>query len=170
MKVVKILTPIPASPSVSTPFAFISVDSSVPYSESDLDLPKSERRDLGPRHFDPEPIALGVINEPEVEEGMTTDLRAGFKERHRKRLYETIDVIAPSPKRTRLEEVREEPMRGTSMMPVPSPDVAGSSNVSAAEKETYPTQDRALGGLAPVKKDLDQKDALAFDPLPTERK
>lgn len=151
-------TIIPASPSASTPFSSTLVDSSVLNSEGSLSLPDFERSDLGPRHSEPEPIVLSVINESEVEEGMEINLRVDFKERHHKRLHEAIEVDASPAKRTCLEG---EPMKDAFPMLVPLPNAAGSSNVLVAGKETCSTQDGALGGPAPVKEDLDQKDAFA---------
>lgn len=77
------------------------MDSSVQAFEGNFDLPDFERSDSGPRSSEPEsePIALCVINELEVEDDMATDLRVGFKERHRKRLHVAIEVVAPPTKR-----------------------------------------------------------------------
>lgn len=86
----------------------------------------------------PDPIALGVINEPEVNEGMTTDLRADFKKRHRKHLHEVIKVVASLAKKTCLDGVQEEPMKDAHPMPVSLLDAAGSNNVPTAGKETCP--------------------------------
>lgn len=141
VKVVKVSTPVPTSSSASILSASTSTNSSISNSEGDSSLSDFERSDLSPRHFEPEPIALYVINEPKVEEGMATDLRANFKERHCKRLHEAIEVVACLTKRTCSEGVQGEPMKNVFPMPMPPPDAAGSSSVSAAGKETCPTQD-----------------------------
>ena len=99
-KTVKVSTSVPASPSASTPSTSTSVDSSVRNSEGGSDLPDFERSDSSPRHSEPELIALSVINDQEVEEGMVNDLRANFKERHHKCLHEAIEVDASLAKRT----------------------------------------------------------------------
>ena len=78
-KAVKVSTPVPTSSSASTLSASTSTDSSVSNSEGDSGLSDFERSDSSPRHFEPKLISLDVINEPEVEEGMATDLRANFK-------------------------------------------------------------------------------------------
>ena len=121
-KVVKVLTSVPTSPSSSTLSSSTSMDSSIPDSKGGSGLPDFERSDSGPRHSEPEPIALSVINELEVDEGMMTDLRAGFKERHRKRLHEAIKVNASLTKRTCPEG---EPMKDASLMLGPPPNVVG---------------------------------------------
>lgn len=136
-KSVKVSTSVPTSPSASTSSVSTSADSSVPNSEGDSGLSDFEQSDSGHRHFEPEPITLDVINKPNVEEGMATDLRADFKERHHKCLHEAIEVVACLAKRTRPEGVQEEPMKDVFPMPVPPPDAVGSSRVSTAGKETY---------------------------------
>ena len=81
------------------------MDSSILDSEGCLGLPDFEISESGLCHSKSEPIALNVINKPEVEEGIATDLRADFKERHRKHLHEAIEVDAFLAKRTYLEGV-----------------------------------------------------------------
>ena len=63
-------------------------------SEGDSNTPRLDtiNSGTGPSQLEPESIALGVVNEPEEEEDMN-DLRAEFMERHRKRLYEAIDIV-----------------------------------------------------------------------------
>ena len=63
-------------------------------SEGDSNPPRLDtiNSGTGPSQLEPESIALGVVNEPEEEEDMN-DLRAEFMERHRKRLYEAIDIV-----------------------------------------------------------------------------
>lgn len=103
LKVIKAPTPTPASPSTSTPFA---LDSSAHASEGVSSLSRLDPSDPGtyPSKPKPESIALGVINEPEEEEEyMSNNLRIGFKERHRKRLHEAIDMV-PSPSQKSLPE------------------------------------------------------------------
>lgn len=76
-------------------------DGSVQASEGNFNLPDFEQNYLGARPLEPEPepIALNIINEPEVEDDMATDLRVGFKKRHHKRLHKAIEVVAPPAKR-----------------------------------------------------------------------
>lgn len=69
-------------------------------SEGDSNPPRLDtiNSGIGPSQLEPESIALGVVNEPEEEEDMN-DLRPGFMERHRKRLYEMIDIVSFPAKR-----------------------------------------------------------------------
>ena len=64
-------------------------------SEGDSNPPRLDtiNSGTGPSQLEPESIALGVVNEPEEEEEDMNDLRAGFMERHHKRLYEAIDIV-----------------------------------------------------------------------------
>ena len=164
MKVVKASVLAPASSSVSTPSTYTSTDSSASTLEGNLDFSNFERSDSGILHSEPEPIALGAINEPKLEEGMTTDLRPDFKERHRKCLHEAITVDTPPAKRTCPEGVQEEPMRDASPAPVPPSDAARSSHVPPAKKKIGLAQD---GGAAPFEEKLDKKDTLVSAPLPS---
>lgn len=95
---------------------------------------------MGARPLEPElePIALGIINEPEVEDNMATDLRVGFKKRHRKRLHKAIEVVAPPAKRAWLEGVQEELVRDVPLIPVPPLDIIGLSGVPTIEKGVGP--------------------------------
>lgn len=95
---------------------------------------------------------------------MSIDLRVGFKEGHRKRLYESIEVVTPSPKRSCPKKVREEPMRNDSTTPMPPSDVARSSSVAAAAKEACLAPAGAPGDPTSVEEDLDQKDVPASVP------
>lgn len=96
MKVTKAPSLAPSSPSTSFPSAS---GSSVHAFEGVFISSRLDPKDPGTCHSKPEPelIALRAINDPEEAiVDMSTDLRADFKERHRKRLYEAIDVV-PSP-------------------------------------------------------------------------
>lgn len=90
-----------ASLSASIPFTSTSADSSIQAFEGNFDFSDFERSGLVACLFEPElePITLYVINEPEVEDDMTTDLRVDFKERHHKCLHEAIEVVALPAKR-----------------------------------------------------------------------
>ena len=91
--------------SVSTPSTSNSTNSSALALDGNLDLTNFERNDSGIRHFESKPIELDTINKPKVEEGMATDLRVDFNERHYKCLHEVIAVDTPPAKRTYLEGV-----------------------------------------------------------------
>lgn len=85
---------------------------------------------------EPEPIALRVINESEVnEKDMSNDMRTGFKERHHKCLYERIDMVPLPVRRACRREFLEEPGREVPPMPMPLSDVVGSSSMPAAKKK-----------------------------------
>ena len=114
---------------------------------------------------------MEVINELEEEEDMN-ELRAGFKERHHKRLYEAIDMVPPPTKKVCPERVQEEPTRRAHPMTMPQPDVvgpstvvmaqpdvAGPSSTSVAEKEACGTE--AGSDAAPAEGVSDEKDSLA---------
>ncbi|RVW64612.1 hypothetical protein CK203_048494 [Vitis vinifera] len=75
---------------------------------------------------------------------MSTDLRVGFKERHRKHLHEAIDMVPPPTKKACPEKAREKPGR-----------------------EVNPTSGGASGGTAPVELVLDQIDTLTSAPPPS---
>lgn len=167
-KAIKAATPAPESPSTSTAFASNRSTSFAQASEGDsssLRLDPSDPR-TRPSELEPESIALGVINEPKEEEDMSTDLRVGFKERHRKCFHKAIDMALPSAKRTCSERVQEESEREVPLVTVPQPDVVGPSSTLAAqretgEKEAGPALRKALGSTAPVKEALDKKDTPA---------
>lgn len=82
-----------------------------------------------------------------MEDDTTIDLRASFKERHRKRLHEAIEVVAPPTKRACPEGVHEEPASNVPPMLVPPPDTTGPSSVPTTEKEAG----RVLDGLLVVR-------------------
>lgn len=86
---------------------------------------------------------------------MTIDLRASFKDRHRKRLHEAIEVVALPTKIACPKGVQEEPMRDVHPMPTLPSDAVGPSSVSTIEKEIGPAQDGALGCAAPIEEVLD---------------
>lgn len=160
---------VPKSPSTSTPSASNSADSSVQASNGDSDSLKLDPSDPGIFHPEPEPdpIDLRVIDEPKAKENMSVDLRAGFKERHHKRLCKAIDMVPPPAKRACSEGAREEPRREVPPMPVPPSDIMGPSSTLAAKKEVGPTLGEAFGGATLVEEVLDQKDTPTSVPPPS---
>lgn len=95
-RVVEVPDSIPAQPSASapTPFIHMSPDNSAPdlggesiFPEFDLGPPRSE---ANPSTSESDPVTVGAINEPEVED-MTSDLTTGFRRRMHKRLHEPIN-------------------------------------------------------------------------------
>lgn len=99
VKVTKALTSAPSSPSTSS---FSAVGSSGYASEGFSNFLRPDLSNSGTTPSEPElePIASGATNESKkIVVDMSADLRAGFKERHRKRLYEAIDmVLSPTKK------------------------------------------------------------------------
>ncbi|RVW91869.1 hypothetical protein CK203_030189 [Vitis vinifera] len=87
-------TPVPTSSSVSTSLASASMASTVLDLEADLDLPgvKPDTK--------VELVVPRIIHEPEREDDMAKNLRAGFRERQRKCLSEYITVATPPTKRS----------------------------------------------------------------------
>lgn len=83
---------------------------------------------------------------------MSTNLRAGFKERHRKRLHKAIDVVRPPAKRVCPERVQEKLGRKVLPMPVPPSDTTGPSSVPATKKKANPTLVRPLMVLLPSRR------------------
>lgn len=98
---------------------------------------------------------------------MSTNLRAGFKERHHKRLHKAIDVVPPLAKRACPKRVQEEPEREVPLMPVPPSDITGPSSALVAEKEADPAPGRASDGAAVVEEALYQKNTSAFASPPS---
>lgn len=99
VKAIKVATLTPESPSTSTALMSNRSISSVQASEGDSSSLRLDPSDPGtrPSKHERESIALGVINDPKEEEDMN-DLRVKFKERHRKLLYQEIDMVPPSQK------------------------------------------------------------------------
>lgn len=97
---------------------------------------------------------------------MSTNLRAGFKERRCKRFHEAIDIVPSLAKRTCLKRVQEKLEREIPPMAMPPPNVVGSSSAPVAEKETGEKEagsapNEALGGAAPADEASDKKDTPA---------
>lgn len=135
MKVTKVPTPTPSSPSTSTSFV---PNSSTHASEGVSSFSRRDPGDPGAYPSDPEsePLALVIIDKLGVEKAaMSHNLRVGFRERHHKRLYEAIDIVPPSTKRACSEGAREESERGIPSMLVPQLDVTGSSSVPTLRKK-----------------------------------
>ena len=159
----KASTLVPKFPTTSTPSASNSADSSVQAFEGDSDSLRLDPNNPGTYHFELElePITLRFIDEPEAEKDMLADLRADFKERHRKRLHEAINMVPSPAKKACPEGAQEEPGREVPLMPVPPPDTMGPSSAPAAEKEVGSTLGGASSGTTPVEEVLDQKDTPA---------
>ncbi|WJZ80867.1 hypothetical protein VitviT2T_000742 [Vitis vinifera] len=106
-KAIKAKTPAPESQYSSTASMSSRSTSSAQASKGDSSSLRLDPSDLGTHHSEPEleSIALRVINETKEEEDMSNDLRAGFKERHHKRLHEAIDMTHFPAKKTCPERV-----------------------------------------------------------------
>ena len=109
-------------------FSVRPIVSFVPVSEGDSTLSRLDTVDPGTGSPQPESefTGLRVVNEPEEEEDMN-DLRTRFMERHRKRLYETIDIVIPLAKKACPEKAQEDSAGKALPLTVPDPNVAGPS-------------------------------------------
>lgn len=88
----------------------------------------------GPSQLQPEFVGLRVVNEPEEERNMN-DLRTWFLKRHRKRLYETIDIVSPLAKRVCPERAQEDPIKGASPSTMPQSNEVGPSAATATQPD-----------------------------------
>lgn len=77
-----------------------------------------------------EPMMPYIICEANEEEDMTVNLRAGFKERQRKRLSKSIAITPFPTKKSYLEVPCSSPISNILSMPKPSANAAGPSCVS----------------------------------------
>lgn len=145
-----------ASPSTSISFVPASATRTIPDSEADLDLLRVKP------DIEFKPVVPHIIHEPEENKDMATNLKTGFRERQRKRLSESIVVTTPLPKKPWTEAPFEAPILDTLLVPKPSANVVGFSNVppakSPARKDTGSTQDWAPIDTTPVVEDLDEKE------------
>lgn len=147
VKVTKALTSVPSSPSTSS-----SASGSSGYaSEGFYSFLRPDLSNSGttPSEPEPEPIASGATNESKkIVVDMSVDLRVGFKERHRKRLYEAIDMVLSHAKKACPKMAWEGTEREAPTTPAPQPDAMEPSSVPAAEEETGPAPRGAL--MAPL--------------------
>lgn len=131
---VEVLDSVLTSSSISTPPSLIPVspDNSALDFGGDSDPPEFDldhsMSGANPPTFESDPMTVGVIYEPETED-MTSDLTAGFRRRIRKRLHEPIDVVAPTAKKSRPEEVHDPPIKEVPHTLAPHPDIIGSSSI-----------------------------------------
>lgn len=136
------------------------------YLEFDLDPPRSE---ANPPTSESDLVTVGVIFELEAKE-MASDLTTDFKRRMCKQLHEPIDMVTPSAKKPRPEEVRDQPTEEVAPTLVPHPDTARSNSVpltaSPVREEARLAQDHAQADQAPIPEEKDQKDKPpCVDPL-----
>lgn len=91
---------------------------------------------------------------------MSNDLRANFKERHYKCLYEAIDMVPLPTKKACPKKARKETGNKAPSTPMPLLDVMGPSSVPAVEEEAglAPGGGGVSDGIAPVEEVSDQKD------------
>lgn len=167
VKVIKAPTLAPISPSTTTSS---TLDSSAHAFEGTSSSSRLDPGDPGPRPSNPnlEPLALVVIDKPGVEKvDMSPDLRVSFEERHRKRLYETIDIVPPSAKRACPERAREETERKVPLVPLPPLDVTRSNCVAAIKEKADPTPSGASSSVAPTERVSNPKDT-SVPPFPSQ--
>lgn len=79
-------------------------------------------------------VGLRIVNEPEEEKDMN-DLRVGFLERHRKRLYDPHDIVPSPAKRVYPKRVEEDPTMEVFPSTMSHPDKVGPSTVAATQPD-----------------------------------
>lgn len=98
-------------------------------------------------------IILKPEEEEEEEEAMASNLRAGFKERQRKRLSKSLSTASSPAKRTYTEDPHEVLVLNTLLTPMPPSDATGSSQTliasSSSEKDVYLVQEKTSTSSAP---------------------
>lgn len=99
------------------------------------------------------PMAPLIIYEVKEEEDMAVNLRADFKEKECKRLFESIVVATPPTKKSCAEIPHATPILDIPSEPKPSSDAIRPSHVPTAKppigKYGHPEQGEASTGLAP---------------------
>lgn len=90
-------SPLSTSPSHSLSFSSASLSSFAASTESDSAIDLSFTRTEP--EMEVEPVVPPIIYEEEGNENMAANLRVGFKERQRKRLFESITIISPHAKK-----------------------------------------------------------------------
>lgn len=112
-------------------------------------------------------VSCIILELKEEGEEMALNLRAGFKERQRKRLSESLPTAPPPAKRIRMENPHEVPILDAPLVVMPPSDVAGFSQAlianSSIEKDACPMQDRTSIGQTPGD-DHSDKDAPVSSP------
>ena len=88
----------------------------------------------GPSQPQSDFVGLRVMHEPEEERDMN-DLRVRFLERHRKRLYDPIDIVPPPTKRVCPERVEEDPTAEVPPSTMSHPDKAGPSAATTTQPD-----------------------------------
>ena len=103
-------------------------DSLAPVPDDTSSSPQLDTFRPGFGHSQPQPdfVGLRVVHELEEEKDMN-DLRAGFLERHRKRLYDPIEIVPSPAKRVCPERVEEDPVAEVPPSTMSHSDEAGPS-------------------------------------------
>ena len=130
----------PARRSSSCEFGSSRSDHTISELEETKDISSSPQLETfcpGPSSIQPQTDFVGfrVAHEPEEVRDMN-DLRAGLLRRHRKRLYDLIDLAPPLAKRTYLKRGEEDPTPKAPASTATRPDEAGISATSATLPDT----------------------------------
>lgn len=99
-----------------------------------------------------EPMVPRIICKAKKEEEMTTDVRVGFKERQRKRLFESITFTPPPTKKSCPKVPRLTPISDIPSVLNPSTDVEGPNCVSTARPPVgkYAHTERGGASTGPI--------------------
>ena len=154
----QIVSPTPDLSSSSSDSASSRSDSLAPVPEDTSNSLQLEtfRPGSGPSQPQPDFVSLRVVHEPEEERDMN-DLRAGFLERHSKRLYDPIDIVPPPIKKVCPERAEEDLVAEVPPSTMSHPDEAGPSSAAA----THPN----VVGLSPAA--MVQPDVAALSNVPS---
>ena len=130
----------PARRSSSCEFGSSRSDHTISELEETKDISSSPQLETfcpGPNSLHPQTDFVGfrVAHDPEEVRDMN-DLRAGLLRRHRKRLYDLIDLAPPLAKRTYLKRGEEDPAPEAPASTATRPDEAGISATSATLLDT----------------------------------
>ena len=108
-----------------------------PKPEDTSSFPQLETFRSGLSSFQPQLdfVGLRVVHEPEEVRDMN-DLRTGFLQRHRKWLYDPIDLAPPPAKKDCPERDGEDPTAEVPLLAMAHPDEASSSAATAVQPDT----------------------------------
>lgn len=160
----RVPAPTPTSLSAST-----SISSSAVGTGQDSTIDSSFVRAEPKREV--EPIVPRIIYEPKGEEDIVANLRSGFKERQRKRLFESIAVSPSTVKGSCMEEPRVAPISDTPLAPMPFTNAAEPSSTSNARpfarKNAHHKQVGPSIGLTSTSEGLNEKEVSTHSHPPT---
>ena len=162
----QIVSPAPDLLSSFSDFASSQSDSPAPVPDDTSSSPQLDtfRPGSGPSQPQPDFVGLRVVHEPEEERDMN-DFRAGFLERHCKRLCDPIEIVPSPAKRVCPEIAEEDPVAEVPPSIMSYPNEAGSTAAVATQLDVVgphaaaATQTDVAGPSAAV---VVQSDVAAF--------